>query len=84
MKRCTPAFFAAITIGSKASRLIDGRELLVELEARVVGDAGEVDHGVDALERRGELRRVADVALDDLQVRVALRQEVVAEVHQMS
>ena len=55
MKRFTPAFLAAITIGSKASRLIDGRELLVELEAGVVRDAGEVDDRVDALERLRQL-----------------------------
>ena len=73
MKRLTPASLAAITIGSKASRLIDVRQLLVELEAGVVGDAREVDHRVDGPSAPPQPGRIADVALDDLQVRIVLR-----------
>ncbi|CAB4699595.1 unannotated protein [freshwater metagenome] len=58
-----------------------GREALVELEARVVGDARQVDDGLDSLERLGELGGIADVSFDHLQVRIALRQELVPEIH---
>src|SRR5262249_49959833 len=49
--------------------VVDGlRELLIELEACVVGDAGEMKDGVLTDKRLGELGRVADVALDDPQM----------------
>jgi len=56
-----------------------GRERLVKLEARIVGDAGEIDDRVVPLHGREELRGVADVALDDVQVRTADRQEITVE-----
>ena len=54
--------------------VVDGLgQLLVELEARIVRDAGEMQDGVLTLQRLGQPRRVADVALDHAQVR-AVRQ----------
>ena len=58
-----------------------GGQILVELEARVVRDAGEIDDGVMARHRRREFGGVADIAVDDAQVRVVSRQELVAEEH---
>ena len=70
MNRFTPAFFAAITIGSKASQIDRGRQLLVELEARVVGNAGQADERIVAFCGIAKKLGVTNVAFDDLEVRM--------------
>src|SRR6185295_7736147 len=54
---------------------------LVELEARVVGDAREMNDRVHTLHRRLERRDVADVALDHREARIRFRQMIVAKQH---
>jgi hypothetical protein len=49
--------------------VVDGlAEAWIELEAGIIGDAGEVDDGITALERLGEAGDVAQVAGNHLQL----------------
>ena len=54
----------------------------VELEARIVRDAGQVNDAVDAVHGRGKAGRVADVAANDVEIRMR-RQTVRPEEHQV-
>jgi hypothetical protein len=47
-------------------------------KARVIGDAGETDKSIVPDDRLGKLRRIANVTMDHLQVRIALGQKVIA------
>ena len=81
MKRLTPAFLAAITIGSKASRLIEvdsfsSSSKLASLEMQARWMTASMPSNAAA---SFAVSRMSPST--SLQVRVALRQEVVAEVH---
>src|SRR5262245_8953073 len=59
--------------------VVDGpAQARVQLEARIVGDAGEVDHGIHSAHDPRDERLIANVSLDGLQRRIH-RQDVVAE-----
>jgi len=60
MKRFAPACFAAITMGLERVEVDRRRELLVKLEAGVVGDACQIDHRLDAFERTRQFPDVPD------------------------
>jgi len=51
MKRFAPACFAAITMGSNASRLIDVESFSSSSKLASFGDACQIDHRLDAFER---------------------------------
>src|SRR5438309_2090773 len=81
MKRFAPACFAAITMGSNASRLIDvesfsssSKLASLEMHARLITAS-------TPLSASDNFPGVPDVAPDYLEVRVVLRQEVLPEVH---
>src|SRR5207244_3618265 len=56
-------------------------ETFVEIEARIVRDARQVNDGVHPFERARERRNVADVATVDRQTWMILREPFVPEQH---
>src|SRR5258708_4974951 len=83
MKRRTPAFFAAITIGSKAAGLMVVGGFSSSPELPAVWLQGAVDAGVAAGHRLEQAVGVADVAAHAFQARGLREQPLVAEVHRV-
>jgi len=71
------------TGGHRVAMLARNPQRLVELETRVVGDAGKTDERVMARSGRGEMRGIANVTLDHAKIGMALRQKRVAEEHRI-
>ncbi len=80
MNRFTPASLEAFTSGRKAVEVDRLAEVRIEIERRIVRDAGKVDHRIAAFERPGHVGRVAQVALYLAQPRVVaeIGEDVVA------